>query len=82
MAKMEIQNIMNKKEEYDLDKDGVLDEKELELAMEKEAKSRWLTINRWFQTHPATFQRILLLREIDSEMATGKYSSNRMYAHV
>jgi heat shock protein HtpX len=82
MAKMEIQSIMNKKEEYDLDKDGVLDEKELELAMEKEAKSRWLTINRWFQTHPATFQRILLLREIDNEMTTGKYSSNRMYAHV
>jgi len=82
LAKMEIQSIISKKEEYDLDKDGVLDEKELELAMEKEAKSRWLTINRWFQTHPATFQRILLLREIESEMTTGKYSSERMYVHV
>ena len=73
---------MKRKQEYDLDKDGVLDEKELELAMEKEAKSRWLTINRWFQTHPATFQRILLLREIENEMDTGKYSSERIYAHV
>jgi len=82
MAKLEVQNIISKKEEYDLDKDGVLDEKELELAMEKEAKSRWLTINRWFHTHPATFQRILLLREIDNEMATGKYSSQRVYSHV
>jgi len=82
LAKLEIQNIISRKEEYDLDKDGVLDERELELAMEKEAKSRWLTINRWFQTHPATFQRILLLREIDNEMATGKYSNERIYAHV
>jgi len=82
LAKLEIQNVISHKEEYDLDKDGVLDEKELELAMEKEAKSGWVTINRWFQTHPATFQRILLLREIDNEMTTGKYSSDRVYAHV
>jgi len=82
MAKLEIQGILSRKEEYDLDKDGVLDERELELAMEKEAKSRWLTINRWFQTHPATFQRILLLREIENEMSTGRYSSERVYAHV
>jgi heat shock protein HtpX len=82
LAKLEIQNIVSKKEEYDLDKDGVLDERELELAMEKEAKSRWLTVNRWFQTHPATFQRILILREIETEMATGKYSNNRVYANI
>jgi len=82
LAKLECQNIISRKQEYDLDKDGVLDQKELELAMEKEAKSRWLTINRWFQTHPATFQRILLLREIENEMNTGKYSEKRVYAHV
>ncbi len=82
LAKLEVQGIVSRKQEYDLDKDGVLDERELELAMEKEAKSRWLTVNRWFQTHPATFSRILLLREIENEMATGKYSSDRMYVHV
>jgi Zn-dependent protease with chaperone function len=82
LAKLEMQNIVSRKEQYDLDRDGVLDEKELELAMEKEAKSRWLTINRWFQTHPATFQRILLLREIENEMTTGKYTEKRVYAHV
>jgi len=82
MAKLEVQSIVDKKEQYDLDKDGVLDERELELAMEKEAKSGWLTVNRWFQTHPATFQRVLLLREIDSEMVTGTYSDKRVYAHV
>jgi len=82
LAKQECQGIISRKQEYDLDKDGVLDERELELAMEKEAKSRWLTINRWFQTHPATFQRILLLREIENEMTTGRYSSQRIYTHV
>ncbi len=82
MAKLEMSEIIEKKDEYDLDKDGVLDERELELAMEKEAKSRWLSLNRAFQTHPATFQRILLLREIDDEMKTGKYTSDRIYAHV
>ena len=82
LAKMEMQNIASRKEQYDLDRDGVLDERELELAMEKEAKSRWLTFNRWFQTHPATFQRILLLREIENEMTTGTYTEKRVYSHV
>lgn len=82
LAKLEVQSIMEKKEEYDLDKNGVLDERELELAMEKEAKSRWLAVNRAFQTHPATYQRILLLREIENEMNTGQYSESRVYTHV
>jgi len=82
LAKQEMQGIVSRKQEYDLDRDGVLDERELELAMEKEARSKWLTVNRWFQTHPATFQRILLLREIENEMTTGKYSSDRVYAYV
>jgi len=82
LAKQECQGILERKEEYDLDKDGVLDERELELAMEREAKSRWTTVNTWFTTHPATYQRILLLREIGEEMATGRYSSDRMYVHI
>ncbi len=82
MAKQEISQIMDKKGEYDLDHDGVLDERELELAMEKEAKSTWAQANSLFSTHPATFKRILLLREIEQEMDTGKYSNNQMYKHV
>lgn len=82
MAKQEAQMIMEKKQEYDLDKDGVLDERELELAMEKEAKSAWVKINTWFATHPPTFKRILLLREIEIEMESGRYASNRIYAHI
>jgi heat shock protein HtpX len=81
-AKQEIMEIMDKKDEYDLDHDGVLDEKELELAMEKEAKSSWKTINSWFSTHPPTFKRIMMLHEIEQEMQSGKYESNRVYAHV
>ena len=82
MAKQEISQIMDKKSEYDLDHDGVLDERELELAMEKEAKSRWVQMNSVFATHPATFKRIMLLREIEQEMDTGKYSNDKMYSHV
>jgi heat shock protein HtpX len=82
MAKQEIELIMEKKQEYDLDKDGVLDERELELAMEKEAKSAWTKINTWFATHPPTFKRILLLHEIEQEMESGRYANDRVYAHV
>jgi heat shock protein HtpX len=81
-AKQEIQHIMEHKDEYDLDHDGVLDERELELAMEKESKSTWHQMNRLFSTHPPTFKRILLLREIEQEMDTGKYTSDRVYTHV
>ena len=82
MAKQEILYIMERKSEYDLDKDGVLDEKELEMAMEKEAKSAWTKINTWFATHPPTFKRILLLREIEMEMTSGRYTSDRIYAYI
>jgi len=82
LAKQECRGILERKQEYDLDKDGVLDERELELAMEREAKSRWTTVNTWFTTHPATYQRILLLREIEKEMESGRYSSERVYVHI
>ena len=81
-AKQEVQQIMDKKDEYDLDHDGVLDERELQLAMEKESKSTWVQMNSLFATHPPTFKRILLLREIEQEMNTGKYSNDQMYTHV
>ncbi len=60
-AKQEVQHIMEHKDEYDLDHDGVLDERELELAMEKESKSTWVQMNNLFATHPPTFKRILML---------------------
>lgn len=82
LAKQEFQEILFKKDEYDLDKNGVLDERELELAMEKEAKNTWLKVNTLFATHPPTYRRILLLREIENEMESGKFTSDRIYVHV
>jgi heat shock protein HtpX len=81
-AKQEVNDLMKKRNQYDLDHDGVLDERELQLAMEKESKSTWVQMNNLFATHPATFKRILLLREIEQEMDTGRYSNNKMYTHV
>jgi Zn-dependent protease with chaperone function len=52
------------------------------LAMEKESKSTWVQMNSLFATHPPTFKRILLLKEIEQEMNTGKYSNDKMYTHV
>jgi len=82
LAKQECRGIMQRKAEYDLDKDGVLDERELQLAMEREAKSTWTKINTSFATHPPTYQRILLLRQIEQEMVSGRYSSERIYAQI
>ncbi|MCW3985089.1 MAG: zinc metalloprotease HtpX [Candidatus Bathyarchaeota archaeon] len=82
MAKQECQGIIKRKDAYDLDRDGVLDERELQHAMEKETKSTWTSINTWFSTHPPTFKRILMLREIEDEMTTGRYSSGRIYANI
>jgi len=82
MAKREFQSIIKRKDTYDLDRDGVLDERELQLAMEKEAKSTWTAINSWFSTHPATFRRILLLREIENEIDTGRYTNGRIYSNI
>ncbi|TLM99597.1 hypothetical protein FDZ71_15560, partial [bacterium] len=45
LARSEVQGIMERRGEYDLDHDGVLDERELQLAMEKEAKSTWSGLN-------------------------------------
>jgi heat shock protein HtpX len=82
MAKQEIKTLMKNRQEYDLDKDGVLDEVELQRAMEKEAKSTWSNLNNWFSTHPPTFKRILLLREIEKEMETGTYTSKNVYSKI
>jgi hypothetical protein len=39
-------------------------------------------MNSLFATHPATFKRILLLKEIEQEMDTGQYSNDKVYRHV
>ena len=82
LAKQEINAIVEKQDQYDLNRDGVLDERELQSAMEKEAKSTWTSVNAAFSTHPPTYKRILLLRQIEEEMRTGTYTSSEIYKHV
>jgi heat shock protein HtpX len=82
LAKRECRGILCNKDEYDLDEDGVLDERELELAMEKEAKNTWMKVNGLFATHPPTYKRILLLREIENEIESGGFKAEAIYKHV
>jgi heat shock protein HtpX len=81
LARSEVQSIMDNRAQYDLDHDGVLSERELELAMEKEAKSMWKGINEVFSTHPPTYKRILLLRQVETEIRQGTNES-RIYQSI
>jgi heat shock protein HtpX len=81
-AKQDVAQIMDQKSKYDLDHDGVLSERELEMAMEAEAKSNWRKAAQLFMTHPPTYKRILMLREIEQEMNTGLFQDSNIYKHV
>jgi heat shock protein HtpX len=81
-AKRDVAEIIDQKSKYDLDHDGVLNERELEMAMEAEAKSNWRKAAELFMTHPPTYKRILLLREIEQEMNTGNFQQTTIYNHV
>ncbi|MDG6219879.1 MAG: zinc metalloprotease HtpX [Candidatus Thermoplasmatota archaeon] len=68
-ARREIGYIMAKKSEYDLDGNGVLDQRELQLAMESEAKkNKYAGAISLFSTHPPTFKRIMNLLEMEKEI--------------
>ena len=81
-AKHDVARIIDQKSKYDLDHDGVLSERELELAMEAEAKSNWRKAAELFMTHPPTYKRILMLREIEQDMNTGNFEQSNIYKHV
>jgi len=82
LAKQEVGQVMEHANKYDLNKDGVLDEHELELAMEQEAKSRWGVLNGAFATHPPTYKRLLLLRQIDQDIQSRGVQTSDMYVRV
>ena len=82
LAKQEVQEIMRQKSNYDLDHDGVLDEHELELAMEHEAQSKWSSVNEMFATHPPTYKRLLLLKQIDQEISSRGPQSDNIYGRI
>ena len=81
-AKHDVASIMDQKSKYDLDKDGVLSERELEAAMEAESKSSWRKAAELFMTHPPTYKRILMLREIEQDMRSGNFQQDSAYDHV
>jgi len=78
-ASREVKEILEKSEAYDLNRDGVLDERELEAAMEREAESSWVRVNSIFATHPPTYKRIMLLKQIEREFETGNFSERSLY---
>jgi len=82
LAKQEVRGILDNKSQYDLDRNGVLDEHELQLAMEQEARSRWTSVNQAFSTHPPTYKRILLLRQIEQEIETRGLQTSNIYAKI
>lgn len=82
LAKQEMGQVMEHANRYDLNKDGVLDEQELEQAMEQEAKSRWGALNSAFATHPPTYKRLLLLRQIDQDIRSRGVQTQNIYEHV
>jgi heat shock protein HtpX len=82
LAKQEMNQVMEHANRYDLNKDGVLDEHELELAMEQEAKSRWGHLNAAFATHPPTYKRLLMLRQIDQEIQSRGAQTSNIYEHA
>ncbi len=82
LAKDEVRQIMQNKNQYDLDHNGILDEHELELAMQQEAKSRWGSVNEAFSTHPPTYKRILLLRQIEQDISSRGIQSQNIYAKI
>ena len=81
-AKHDVARIIDQKSKYDLDHDGVLSARELELAMEAEAKSNWRKAAELFMTHPPTYKRILMLRAIEQDMNTGHFEQSNIYQHV
>jgi heat shock protein HtpX len=68
-AASEVRYIREHSREFDLDRDGVLDERELVAAMESEAKREKLSgVKASLSTHPPTYKRILLLYDLEKEL--------------
>jgi len=78
-AKREIASIMQNKSKYDLDGDGVLDERELNRAMEQEAKHK--RHREFTSTHPTPLIPIQLHRQIEEDLKHGGAGPD-MYRHI
>ena len=82
-AQNEMDIIMRNKNKYDLDGDGVIDENELEQAMQDEAnRSTWDRFGGLLSTHPPTFKRILALKAMEKDFKKGQISDEKIYEKV
>ncbi len=68
--------LREKLNQYDLDRDGQIDAYELQRAIEAERKSHWRRANELFGTHPPTYKRILMLEEMEQEIKKGGLPAN------
>jgi heat shock protein HtpX len=82
-AHKEMDSIKKNASKYDLDGDGVIDDQELELAMQDEAQwGAWDKLGGMFSTHPPTFKRILAIKEMEKEMDKGQIRQDNIYEKV
>lgn len=65
------ETLREKMSQYDLNKDGQIDQYELQKAMEAEQRSHWRRANELFATHPPAYKRILMLEEMEHEIDQG-----------
>ncbi len=75
-AKEDAAELHEKMSQYDINRDGEIDEHELQRAMEHETKSHWTKANELFATHPPTYKRILVLENLEEEFNKGKLPEN------
>lgn len=67
-AREDYEDLRQRMQQYDLNRDGQIDQYELQKALEVEKKSHWRRANELFATHPPTIQRILMLEEMEHEI--------------
>ena len=77
-ARDDYEDLRTRMQQYDLNRDGQIDQYELQKALEMEKKSHWRRANELFATHPPTIKRILMLEEMEQEIhqAGGQLPAN------
>jgi len=82
-AREDYEDLRTHMQQYDLNRDGQIDQYELQKALDAEKKSHWRRANELFATHPPTIRRILMLEEMEQEIhqAGGQLPGN-IYKYV
>ena len=70
-ARADYEDLRERMQAYDLNRDGQIDQYELQKALDAEKKSHWRRANELFATHPPTIRRILMLEEMEHEIDQG-----------